>query len=61
MDEAIRIAEEATGGKVVEIEFDDDNRLYEWEVELVTSDQEIDLELDAVTGEVIEKEYEYRK
>ncbi|MBM7606327.1 putative membrane protein YkoI [Metabacillus crassostreae] len=54
--EAIEIAKKKITGKLVEIELDEDDGRYEYEMEFDTSDGERDITIDAVTGEVLELE-----
>lgn len=53
IQKASEIAEKETGGKVVEISLDDDNNQLIYEVELQTSKGEAELDIDAVTGKVL--------
>ena len=55
-DDAIAIAEKAANGKVVEIELDEDDGLFKYEVELRTDRGEAEVEIDASTGNVLEVE-----
>lgn len=57
-EQAIEIAEEAVNGTVTEVELDEDDNQYVYELELNTSQGEAEVEVDAVTGEVLEKEYD---
>jgi uncharacterized membrane protein YkoI len=56
--EAIEIAEKTVNETVTEIDFDEDDNRYVYEFELNTSQREAEVEIDAVTGKVLEKEYE---
>jgi uncharacterized membrane protein YkoI len=51
-DEAIAIATKETPGKVVEVDYDDG----EYEIEIRTETHEIDYEIDASTGKIVEKD-----
>ncbi|MBT2758346.1 PepSY domain-containing protein [Mesobacillus foraminis] len=53
-DEVIAIAVKETPGKVVEFEFDRDDLVYELEVK--TDKSEVDYEIDANTGKILEKD-----
>lgn len=57
-DEAKKIAVDHVGGKVVEIELDEDDNHFEYEMELRTDLGEVELTIDAVTGEILEQELE---
>ncbi|GHI00780.1 PepSY domain-containing protein [Neobacillus kokaensis] len=54
--EAKRIAEDKINGKVVEIEFDDEDGQPAFEVELKTNTGEVELKIDAVTGKILKEE-----
>lgn len=56
--QAIEIAEEAVNGTVTEVELDEDDNQYVYELELNTSYGEAEVEVDAVTGKVLDKEYD---
>jgi len=56
--QAIEIAEEAVNGTVTEVELDEDDNQYVYELELKTSQSEAEVEVDAVTGKVLDKEYD---
>lgn len=56
LEEAKQIAVSVFGGKVVELEFDEDDGHYEYEVEVQTKHGEAEIVIDAVTGEILEKE-----
>lgn len=58
VDEATKIAEEKTGATVYEIELDEDDGRILYEVELYSSHTEIEMEIDAKTGEILEIEYD---
>jgi len=51
-DEAIAIATKETPGKVVEVDYDDG----EYDIEIRTETHEIEYEIDARTGRIVEKE-----
>jgi len=51
-EEAVAIATKATPGKVVEVEYDDG----EYEIEIHTDTHEVDYEIDARTGKILEKD-----
>lgn len=53
-DDVIAIAVKETPGKVVEFEFDRDDLVYELEVK--TDKSEVDYEIDANTGKILEKD-----
>ncbi|SHF94460.1 PepSY domain-containing protein [Ornithinibacillus halophilus] len=55
-EEAIEIALKQVEGKVVEIEFDEDDGRFEYEIELKTDKGEAEITIDAITGEVRELE-----
>src|SRR5699024_8831925 len=55
-DEAMKIAIEAVGGKVSEIELDEDDHRYEYEIDVKTNDGEVEMTIDAVTGKILEQE-----
>ncbi|WP_428911247.1 PepSY domain-containing protein [Niallia sp. Krafla_26] len=54
--EAIAIAENAVNGKMKEIDRDEDDGFYKYEVELRTDRGEVEVEIDAVTGKILEVE-----
>jgi len=54
--DAIAIAEKAVNGKVVEIELDEDDGLLKYETELRTDRGEAEVDIDALTGDVLEVE-----
>jgi uncharacterized membrane protein YkoI len=56
--DATTIAETAVNGKVVEIEKDEDDGFYKYEAELRTDRGEAEVEIDAVTGKVLEVEWD---
>lgn len=56
LEEAKQIAVSVFGGKVVELELDEDDGHYEYEVEVQTKHGEAEIVIDAVTGEILEKE-----
>lgn len=52
------LAREA-GGRVIEVEFDDDDGRYVYEVEVISRDGRLlELTIDAATGVVIERDYD---
>lgn len=55
---AIERAEKEVNGKVIEINLDEDDNRMIYEIELKTSKGEAELELDAVTGKVLDVEYD---
>lgn len=50
---AIATAEDATGGKAVEAEFDEDDGTGMWEVETVAGTRRAEVKIDATTGAVV--------
>ncbi|WP_010096339.1 PepSY domain-containing protein [Ornithinibacillus scapharcae] len=56
VEKAKEIAVGELGGKVIEIELDEDDGRYEYDLELRTDVGEADITLDAVTGEILEVE-----
>ena len=46
------------GGKVVELELDEDDNRYEYEIELETNRGEVEMAIDALTGEILEIDFE---
>ncbi|MDQ0270854.1 PepSY domain-containing protein [Cytobacillus purgationiresistens] len=54
--EALKIAEKAVNGKVVEMKLDKDDGLAVYEFELKTDRGEAEVEINAVTGEVLDLE-----
>lgn len=58
-EEAIQIAEKETGAKVVEIDLDQDDGRYEYEMELRSDKTEYDITLDAITGSILDYETDY--
>lgn len=57
-EEAIQLAESQTGAKVIEIELDRDDHRLIYEIELVEERAEIEMEIDASTGKIIELDYD---
>lgn len=55
---AREIAEKAVNGTVTELELDEDDNRFVYELELITNKGEADIEIDASTGKVIELDYE---
>lgn len=58
VNEAKELALAKLGGKVVDIEFEREGRHVFYEMELLTTTEEIDVEVNAVTGEVVVTERE---
>ncbi len=56
IQKAIEIAEKEVGGKVTEINRDEDDNQFIYEVELKTSKGEAEVDIDAVTGKVLDVE-----
>lgn len=56
-EQAISIATKDTPGKIVEIELDDDKH---YEIEMIYEGKEVDMEISAVDGTIIEKEIDDR-
>ncbi|ADM10834.1 hypothetical protein PB2503_00335 [Parvularcula bermudensis HTCC2503] len=57
--EAVAIAEERTGGRAAEAEFDVEDNALLWTVETMTRDgAEMEVEIDAVSGAILEVESE---
>lgn len=52
-EEAKAIAVKEVGGKVIELELDEDDGRYKYEIELVTNEYEFDVEVDALTGDIL--------
>ncbi|MBY0123132.1 PepSY domain-containing protein [Bacillus sp. S/N-304-OC-R1] len=59
VQKAIEIAQKEVNGKVIEIKLDEDDNKMIYEIELKTSKGEAELELDAVTGKVLDIEYDH--
>lgn len=57
-DEAKKIAVEQVGGEVKDIELDEDDERYEYELELRTKTGKVELTIDAATGDILEQEME---
>lgn len=57
-DEAIKIAEEAVNGKVHSFEKEYDDGRIKYEFELSTDKCEVDVEIDALTGDILEMDYD---
>lgn len=53
--QAINLAESFIEGTVVEMTLDKGNGLYLYEIELRTSNGKVEVVVDAITGEVLEK------
>lgn len=58
MDEAISIALQETGGTVKEAELDDDDGLTYYEIEIHSNEGEVEVEVNAYTGEIIQISYD---
>jgi len=57
VEEAKQIAvDRAGGGKVVELELEEDDNRYEYEIEINVDNQEAEVTIDAVTGDILEFE-----
>jgi len=56
--EAVRIAEKAANGTVIEMDLDEDDDRFIYEVELKTKHGKAEMDIDATTGEVLEMEYD---
>lgn len=54
VDEAIEIALAKFSGEVTEVELDEDDGRYVYEIEIETDREEAEIEIDAHTGEIIE-------
>ncbi|MGN7424747.1 PepSY domain-containing protein [Cytobacillus praedii] len=57
-EKAIEIAEKTVNGKVTEMDKDEDDGRMIYEFELKTNKGKVDLELDAITGDVLNVEYD---
>lgn len=57
-EKAIEIAEKTVNGKVTEMDKDEDDGRMIYEFELKTNKGKVDLELDAITGNVLNVEYD---
>lgn len=57
-DEAIKIAEKAVNGKVHSIEKEYDDGRIKYEFELSSDKGEVDVEIDALTGDILEMDYD---
>lgn len=55
-DQAKQIALDTFGGKVVELDFDEDDGRFEYEIELRTKHGEAEMTIDAITGDILEQE-----
>lgn len=58
MDEAIKIATDEVGGSVTDAEFDEEDGLPVYELELKTADDEAEVVINAQTGEIITIAYD---
>jgi uncharacterized membrane protein YkoI len=57
MDQAVSIALQAVPGTAAKVEFEQEDNMTLWEVEVVSSDQQVfELEIDANSGEILEKQ-----
>ena len=57
-EKAIQIAEKAVNGKVYNFETDEDDGQVEYELELMTDHGEVEIEINARSGEIIEIDYD---
>lgn len=57
-DEAIKIAEKAVNGKVYKVEKEYDDGRIKYEFELNSDKGEVDVEIDALTGDILEMDYD---
>ena len=57
-EEAIAIAEKEVNGKVYSFELDRDDGRLEYEIELLTDKYEVEIEMDARNGKILEKDYD---
>ncbi|MBM7609778.1 putative membrane protein YkoI [Lysinibacillus composti] len=58
-EKAKQLAEKAVNGTVTELELDEDDGRFVYELELITNKGEADVEIDAVTGKVIELNFDH--
>ncbi|PAF34797.1 hypothetical protein CHH69_14040 [Terribacillus saccharophilus] len=58
MDEAIKIATDEVGGSVTDVEFDEEDGLPVYELELKTADDEAEVVINAQSGEIITIAYD---
>lgn len=58
MQEAIAIAKQNYSGKVTEVELDDDDGHRIYEIEIETNRGEVELEIDAKTGKILDVEWD---
>lgn len=56
--EAISIAEKEVNGTVTKIEKDEDDGIVKYEIELRTKNGEVDIDIDASTGKIVEMDYD---
>ena len=57
-DEAVKIAEKAVNGKVHKIEKEYDDGRIKYEFELHSDKGEVDVEIDSLTGDILEMDYD---
>ena len=57
-EEAIKIAENAVDGTVYSIEKDEDDGFYQYELELKSKRGEVEVEIDAISGKILEIDYD---
>lgn len=55
-EQAVQIGQDTVGGELLHIEIDHDDDRWEWNLEFAVDGQEHDLEIDATTGEVTERD-----
>lgn len=58
LEEAIKIAEKEVDGKVISIEKEHDDGRIKYEIELKTARGEVDVEINATNGKIIEIDYD---
>lgn len=58
-EKAKQLAEKAVNGTVTELELDEDDGQFVYELELITNKGEADVEIDAITGKVIEINFDH--
>ena len=57
-EDAIKIAEKAVNGKAYSFEKDEDDGRIEYEIELITDSGEVEIEMNARSGEIIEIDHD---
>ncbi|MCM3452666.1 PepSY domain-containing protein [Heyndrickxia oleronia] len=57
-EQAISIAKKEIDGTVTKVEKDEDDGIIKYEVELQSNQGEVDIDIDANTGKIIEIDYE---